>query len=201
MNYTWPWTSMNFSTMLRIWSNNSGKSWADISCPISSLACFCSWGPNFSLLQTNSLNNCPMKRLTLLSFLQKGKFTKCNSFYILLQVWAITYIALFEHDDSVLVVIALNSELVCEWNEPRPELEHDIVLAEKAFSGRPKSPVCFLVVVGRATPPRANRNHVMLAHSLICSSRSCSDDWWLARRLPILRWNSSICPSSPLPFG
>jgi len=47
-------------------------------------------------------------------------------------------------------------------------------------------------------PPKAQRNPVMLAHSLICSSTSCSEFWCAVLRFTLLRQNGSTCTSSVL---
>lgn len=82
----------------------------------------------------------------------------------------------------MLVLIADTKELVLGCIEPLPELKEVANDKLEPCITVPMDPTtlltricCWVRGFCRQTPPNASKNHVMFAHSVICSSRSCSE--------------------------
>lgn len=82
-----------------------------------------------------------------------------------------------------VVPITDTNELVLGCIEPRPELNEfsdnddklELCITEPIDITLFTITCCCVRGFCRQTPPNASKNHVMFAHSLICSSRSCSE--------------------------
>lgn len=156
--------------MTLIWSKRIGYSKGDISWPTNSFTCFWIWVPNFSLLQTKSFRRCPTN-------LEKGKRKK--KINISLEYYNHKAIKIIQVDSpnytnqiQNISVISLNMFTHCVTGQYSISW---LVLGKTA--GFLTSLVRFELTPccregdfpSKHTPPKAQRNPVILAHSFTWS--------------------------------